>query len=65
MTARKLKDVCSVLRRGPKRPEISASGYQATPAELNGIDRGLKATREGRFATSEKVEEFFRKHRPA
>jgi predicted transcriptional regulator len=30
----------------------------ATPEELAGIDRGLKASREGRFATDEEVEEI-------
>jgi len=45
--------------------EIGADGYEATPAELSGIDRGLRAAHEGRFATSEQVEELFRKHRPA
>jgi hypothetical protein len=37
--------------------------YQATPEELEGIDRGLEAAREGRFATEEEVESVFAKHR--
>jgi predicted transcriptional regulator len=37
--------------------------YRATPAELEGIDRGLKAAREGRFATDADVEAVFAKHR--
>jgi predicted transcriptional regulator len=37
--------------------------YRATPAELEGIDRGLKAAREGRFATDVEVEAVFAKHR--
>lgn len=37
--------------------------YRATPEELVGIDRGLKAAREGRFATDEEVAEVFAKHR--
>jgi predicted transcriptional regulator len=39
--------------------------YHATPEELDGIDRGLKASREGRFATDEEVEAVFAKHRRA
>jgi hypothetical protein len=39
--------------------------YHATPEELAGIDRGLKAVREGRFATDEQVEAVFAKHRRA
>jgi hypothetical protein len=37
--------------------------YHATPAELAGIDRGLEAAREGRFATDRQVESIFTKHR--
>jgi predicted transcriptional regulator len=37
--------------------------YHATPDELAGIDRGLRATRDGRFATDEEVEAAFAKHR--
>ncbi len=37
--------------------------YHATPEELAGIDRGLKAAREGRFATDEQVEAVFAKYR--
>jgi len=39
--------------------------YSATPDELAGIDRGLQAAREGRFATDEEVEAVFAKHRRA
>jgi predicted transcriptional regulator len=42
-----------------------AGTYQATAEERAGIDRGLKAAREGRFATDEQIEELFKKHRPA
>jgi predicted transcriptional regulator len=42
-----------------------AGTYRATPEELAGIDRGLKAAREGRFATDDQIEELFKKHRPA
>jgi hypothetical protein len=37
--------------------------YEATPKELDGIDRGLKAAKEGRFASEEEVEAIFAKHR--
>ena len=37
--------------------------YRATLEELEGIDRGLKAAREGRFATDEEVEAVIAKHR--
>jgi predicted transcriptional regulator len=39
--------------------------YHATSEELVGIDRGLKAAREGRFATDEQVEAILAKHRRA
>ena len=44
--------------------ELREGKYHATPAELAGIDRGLKAAREGRFATDEQVEAVIAKHRP-
>ena len=37
--------------------------YHATLEKLEGIDRGLKAAREGRFATDEEVEAVIAKHR--
>jgi predicted transcriptional regulator len=36
-----------------------------TPEGLKWIDRGLKAAREGRFASDEEVEAVFAKHRRA
>jgi hypothetical protein len=39
--------------------------YQPTPAELAGIDRGLKAANDGRFASDEEVEAAFAKFRRA
>lgn len=49
-----------------KAPKNAKSGvYHATPEELSGIDRGLKAAREGRFATDEEVEAVFARHRRA
>jgi predicted transcriptional regulator len=37
--------------------------YEATPEELEGIDRGLRDAAEGRFATGEEVEAAFAKFR--
>ena len=45
--------------------ELREEKYHATPAELAGIDRGLKASNEGRLATDEEVEAVIAKHRPA
>jgi predicted transcriptional regulator len=39
--------------------------YEPTAAELAGIDRGLKAAAEGRFATDEQVEAALAKLRNA
>ena len=44
---------------------LGTGTYHATPKELEGIDRGLKAAREGRFATDDEVNKVFRKYRPA
>jgi len=44
---------------------LGAGTYHATPKELEGIDRGLKAAREQRFATDDQVRQVFEKHRPA
>lgn len=37
--------------------------YRATQGELIGIDRGLKAAREGRFATDDDVAQVLAKYR--
>ena len=37
--------------------------YDATPEELEGIDRGLRDAAEGRFATEDEVEAVFAKFR--
>jgi hypothetical protein len=42
---------------------LGRSKYGATPEELAGIDRGLKAAREGCFATDADIEAVFAKHR--
>jgi hypothetical protein len=44
---------------------LKGGRYHATPDELAGIDRGLEAARQGRFATDEQVEAVFAKHRRA
>jgi hypothetical protein len=44
---------------------LKGGKYHATPEELAGIDRGLTAAREGRFATDAEVEAVFAKHRRA
>jgi predicted transcriptional regulator len=44
---------------------LTAGKYHATPKELEGIDKGLQAAREGRFATDDQVAQVFRKQRPA
>jgi predicted transcriptional regulator len=43
---------------------LSAGTYQATAKELEGIDRGLKAAREGSFATEEQVSTVLQEYRP-
>lgn len=35
--------------------------YHATPEELTGIDKGLRAAAEGRFATDDQIEAIFAK----
>jgi predicted transcriptional regulator len=76
MTAKALKDA---IRRAEQWPEeaqeelaeialqidagLRGGTYRATTDELAGIDRGLRAAREGRFATDEEVEAVFAKHR--
>ena len=45
--------------------ELRRGKYNATTAELAGIDRGLKAANEGRFTTDAEVEAVIVKHRPA
>jgi predicted transcriptional regulator len=78
MTAKILKDVLERVETWPEEAqaelaqialEIDANpgsdSYHATPKELAGIDRGLKAAREGRFATDHQVGGIFEKHRPS
>jgi len=78
MTAKALKDALERVETWPEHAqdmlaevaleidaELREGRYRATPAELAGIDRGLKAAHEGRFATGEQVEAVIAKHRPA
>jgi hypothetical protein len=45
--------------------ELKGGLYHASQQELAGIDGGLKAAREGWFATDQDVESIFAKHRRA
>ena len=47
----------------PKRNPRELPPYRATKEELEGIDRGLRAADEGRFATAAEVEAVFAKYR--
>jgi predicted transcriptional regulator len=78
MTSKVLKDV---LQRAEGWPEwaqaelaeialevdavVTAGRYHATAQELEGIDRGLRAAHEGRFATEAEVEAVFSKRHRA
>ncbi|MGJ4939593.1 hypothetical protein ACQR1W_03400 [Bradyrhizobium sp. HKCCYLS1011] len=42
---------------------LEGGEYQPTPEELAGIDRGLRAAAEGRFASEHEVEAAFAKFR--
>jgi hypothetical protein len=76
MTTKALKEAIARVESWPEEAqeelaqialEIDASlaggTYWATRKELAGIDRGLKAAREGRFATDEDVAKVLAKHR--
>ena len=43
--------------------DFSGQEYRASPDELAGIDRGLRAAAEGRFASNDEVEAAFAKFR--
>ena len=53
-----IADFALELDAGFKRGE-----YEPTPDELAGIDRGLRAAAEGRFASDSQVETVFAKFR--
>ena len=76
MTAKALKDVMERVESWPKEAQeelaqiaremeagLQGGVYRASVEELAGIDRGLKAAREGRFATDKDVEKVIAKHR--
>ena len=78
MTAKILRDVLERVEKWPEEAQtelaqialeidagLGTGFYHATPKELAGIDRGLKAAREGRFATDDQVSRTFKKYRPA
>jgi predicted transcriptional regulator len=69
MTAKVLKDAMRRVESWPAEAQeklaeialeidagLKGGVYQATIEEIEGIDRGLKAARQGRFATDEDVE---------
>lgn len=78
MTAKKLTDVLQRVESWPEAAQtelaelalkidaqLAAGKYAATPVELAGIDRGVKAAEAGWVVPAEQVERLFRKHRPA
>jgi hypothetical protein len=78
MTSRTLKEVMQRVETWPEAPqeeladialqieaELKGGVYHASPEELAGIDRGVNAARERRFATDEQVDAVFAKHRRA
>jgi len=78
MTAKALKDAIQRAESWPEEAQeelaeiafqmdagLRGGTYRATKEELAGIDRGLRAAREGRFATDAEVEAVFVKHRRA
>jgi hypothetical protein len=42
---------------------LNKGAYSASPRELEGIDRGLRDSAEGKFASENEVEAIFEKHR--
>jgi hypothetical protein len=77
MTAKILQDALRRVEEWPEAAQIElaeialeieaglgSGAYHATPEELAGIDRGLKAAREGRFASDDQVSRVFEKFRP-
>ena len=76
MTAKALKEAMQRAESWPEEAQeelaaiafemdagLKGGPYRATPEELAGIDRGLRAAHEGRFATDEEVEAVLAKHR--
>jgi predicted transcriptional regulator len=78
MTAKLLKEALQRVESWPEQAQeelaeialeidagLKGGVYQAAPEELEGIDRGLRAAQQGRFATTDDVEAVFAKHRRA
>jgi predicted transcriptional regulator len=78
MTAKALADAMKRVETWPEEAQEELAGialeidaalkggaYQATPDELAGIDRGLRAVEQGWFGAPEDVAAVFAKHRPA
>jgi hypothetical protein len=78
MTDKMLKDVLERVEAWPEEAqrelaeialeidaELTGGVYHATPDELRGIDRGLRAAGEGRFASDAEVKAVLAKHRRA
>jgi predicted transcriptional regulator len=76
MTAKLLKDAMERVETWPEEAQeelaaialdmdasLNGGLYEATTEELAGIDRGLKAAREGRFATDDEVAAVLAKYR--
>ena len=76
MASKALKEVMERVEAWPKEAQdelaeiaremeagMRGGLYHPTSEELAGIDRGLKAAGEGRFATDEQVEAVFAKYR--
>jgi len=76
MTGKELRDLMERIESWPEEAqeeladialeieaEFRRGAYRANPKELAGIDRGLKAAREGRFAADQDVEAVFAKYR--
>lgn len=77
MTAKVLTDAMKRVETWPEEAQEELAGialeidaalrggaYPATPEELAGIDRGLQAAGDGRFAEPDEVAAAFAKHRP-
>ena len=78
MTAQILKDMVKRAETWPPEVQeelaeiaremddaLKGGMYHATPEELAGIERGLKAANEGRFASDADMAALFEKYRPA
>ena len=76
MTAKVLKQAMERVEAWPEEAQeelaeialeidaaLKGGTYRATAEELAGIDRGLKAAQDGRFATDEEVAAVFAEHR--